>query len=219
MRPDIDRLAGAPYWAQVESLHQSYGEVLGITKAKEAVPSTANLLEALRVAQRAIGAYADGPLDEERAVLTEEVKIGCTSGLLQCLDRPHRLAYVIGEIFEWPAPEAAQAIGCEPAAIRKRLQRAREAVEAFSRAHCGLVANDAACACNKRVPAAVRFGRVQPSNLQFAGAGVSFAEARAFIERVEQAKTVLLVQQNADPYGPRRDFAQLITSVLDRDAN
>src|SRR5690606_17300389 len=83
----IDRLAGAPYWAQVESLHQSYGEVLGITKAKEAVPTTASLLEALRVAQRAIGAYADGPLDEERAVLTEEVKIGCTLGLLQCLDR------------------------------------------------------------------------------------------------------------------------------------
>ncbi len=165
------------------------------------------------------GLSTEGPADEERAVLTEEVKIGCTLGLLQCLDRPHRLAYVIGEIFEWPAPEAAQAVGCEAAAFRKRLQRAREAVEAFSRAHCGLVSQEAACACNKRVPAAIRLGRVEPANLQFARTGASFAEAHAFIQRVEHAKKVLLVQQSADPYGPRQDFAQIITSVLDARAN
>src|SRR5690349_23737072 len=47
------------------------------------------------------GLSSDGPLEHERALLTEEVKIGCTLGLLQCLDRPHRLAYVLGEIFDW----------------------------------------------------------------------------------------------------------------------
>jgi hypothetical protein len=57
LRADIDRLAGAPFWAQVESLHQSYGQLLGITKPKEAPTPAANVLEALRVAQRAIGAY------------------------------------------------------------------------------------------------------------------------------------------------------------------
>ena len=57
LRADIDRLAGAPFWSQVESLHQTYGEVLGITKPKDAVPPSANVLEALRTAQRTIGAY------------------------------------------------------------------------------------------------------------------------------------------------------------------
>ncbi len=54
---DLEQLAGAPYWAQVERVHQSYGEVLGITKPKQPVPPAAKVLEALRAAQRAIGAY------------------------------------------------------------------------------------------------------------------------------------------------------------------
>ena len=32
----------------------------------------------------------------DTALLLEEVKLGCTLGMLQCLDRPHRLAYVLG---------------------------------------------------------------------------------------------------------------------------
>ena len=167
----------------------------------------------------ATGLSMEAPADDERSVLTEEVKIGCTLGLLQCLDRPHRLAYIIGEIFDWSAPEAAEALGCEPAAFRKRLQRARQAVEAFSRTHCGLVSDAAACACNRRVTAAVQLGRVQPEKLQFARDGASFSEARALIRRIEDAKKVVLVQQSANPSDPSRDFAQVITSVLDAEHN
>ncbi len=158
-------------------------------------------------------------LEHERAILTEEVKIGCTLGLLQCLDRPHRLAYVLGEIFEWSAPEAAEALDIEPAAFRKRLQRAREAIETFTRAHCGLVSEDAACACTRRVPAAIRLGRVHPNELRFAGSGASFAEARDLIQRIETAKQVIALHQSTSPNGPPRDFAAAITSPLDGEHN
>src|SRR5438128_128753 len=40
------------------------------------------------------GLSSDGPSDADRSLLTEEVKIGCTLGMLQCLDRPQRLVYV-----------------------------------------------------------------------------------------------------------------------------
>src|SRR5947207_7743391 len=66
------------------------------------------------------GLSSDGPADADRSLLTEEVKIGCTLGMLQCLDRPHRLAYVFGEILELPGPEAADALGITPALFRKR---------------------------------------------------------------------------------------------------
>ena len=161
------------------------------------------------------GLATHGELDPERRILTEEVKLGCTLGLLQCLDRPHRLAYVLGAIFEWPAPEAAAALGSEPAAFRKRLQRSREAIEAFTRSHCGLLSEDAPCACDRRVPVAIRLGRVDPQRPRFARSGVSFAEARDFIRRVEEAKQVIALQQGAVPYGPSRDFARIITSALD----
>ena len=156
-----------------------------------------------------------GSPEQERRILTEEVKIGCTLGLLQCLDRPHRLAYVLGEILEWSAPEAASALGIEPGAFRKRLQRSREAIEAFTRAHCGLVSADATCACDRRVPAAIRLGRVEPERLRFARSGVSFAEARDFIGRIETAKQVTRLQQSAEPHGPSRDVAHVIASALD----
>ena len=57
------------------------------------------------------GLSSDGPADSERSLLVEEVKIGCTLGMLQCLDRPHRLAYVLGEILDLSGPECAEAAG------------------------------------------------------------------------------------------------------------
>jgi RNA polymerase sigma factor (sigma-70 family) len=161
------------------------------------------------------GLSADGPPDHERSVLTEEVKIGCTLGMLQCLDRPHRLAYVLGEILDLPAPEAAEALELEPAAFRKRLQRARDAIESFTRSHCGLVSDAAACACNARVPAAIRLGRVQPHEPRFADKGSSFAEARELIRGIEEAKRVLELHRGTRPRGATLDFTRSVVSALE----
>jgi RNA polymerase sigma factor (sigma-70 family) len=161
------------------------------------------------------GLSSDGPADHERSVLTEEVKIGCTLGMLQCLDRPHRLAYVLGEILDLPANDAADALDLEPAAFRKRLQRAREAIEAFTRSHCGLVSDAAACACNRRAPAAVRLGRVQPNEPQFAEVSSSFAAAREFIRGIEEAKRVIELHRATRPRGATQDFARRVISALD----
>src|SRR5262245_25735727 len=114
------------------------------------------------------GLSSDGPTYAERSVLTEEVKIGCTLGMLQCLDRPHRLAYVLGEILDLPGPEAAQALEISSDLFRKRLQHARAAIESFTRRYCGLASDSANCACHRRVPAAVRVGRVRADALDFA---------------------------------------------------
>jgi len=160
------------------------------------------------------GLSSGGPGDHERSLLTEEVKIGCTLGMLQCLDRPHRLAYVLGEILELPAPEAAEALELEPAAFRKRLQRAREAIEVFTRAHCGLTSAEAACACNRRVPAAIQLGRINPTAPHFARTGSSFVEARELIRRVEEAKRVVELHRNSRPPGSSLDFVQLVVSAL-----
>jgi RNA polymerase sigma factor (sigma-70 family) len=51
------------------------------------------------------GLSDDGPAAAEESVLVEEVRIGCTMAMLQCLDRPHRLAYILGEIFEVAGPD------------------------------------------------------------------------------------------------------------------
>jgi RNA polymerase sigma factor (sigma-70 family) len=161
------------------------------------------------------GLSDDGPAPAEESVLTEEVRLGCTLAMLQCLDRPHRLAYVLGEIFDLPAPEAADALSLEPPAFRKRLQRAREEVEAFTRAHCGLVREDAPCQCHRRVPAAVSLGRVSPEQPLFAEHSVSFRRVRELISRVEQTQRVVELHRRAHPRGPSGDIARLVLAALE----
>jgi RNA polymerase sigma factor (sigma-70 family) len=113
----------------------------------------------------------EGEWPADRALLLEEVKVGCMHGLLTCLDRPHRLAYVLGEILELDGVEAASILSISPAAFRKRLSRARDAVVEFTRVHCGLVDPANACRCVRRLPRAQAIGHVKADALLFCGCG------------------------------------------------
>ena len=163
----------------------------------------------------ATGLSDEGPSEAERSVLIDEVKIGCTLGMLQCLDRPHRLAYVLGEILELTGPEAAAVLDITPALFRKRLQHARKEIVAFTREHCGLVSDAAACRCHRRVPAALRLGRARPEALEFAQEPTSFQEARAVVRQVDEARRAFALHC-ADPRASTRDFAQRVMQALDR---
>lgn len=99
-------------------------------------------------------ASAEMPADD--AVLLEEIKIGCTLGMLLCLDRPHRLAYILGDILELGHVEAAAALSISAAAYRKRLSRARAELVAFLRAKCG--------SSIRRTPAGAGGGSAMRSN-------------------------------------------------------
>jgi RNA polymerase sigma factor (sigma-70 family) len=162
------------------------------------------------------GLSADGPMDAERSLLTEEVKIGCTLGMLQCLDRPHRLAYVLGEILDMSGPEAANALEITPDAFRKRLQHARAAILSFTRSYCGLASDSAACACNRRVPAALRVGRVRAGSFDFAATGSSYQEAREIVRQVDEARWALEVHRTSHPRDSSVDFARRLTRAVER---
>src|SRR5262245_21821040 len=161
------------------------------------------------------GLSSNGPADAERSLLTEEVKIGCTLGMLQCLDRPHRLAYILGEIFDLTGPEASEALNISPDLFRKRLQHARAAIESFTRTYCGLASDSAACACHRRVPAAVRMGRVRPDALDFAQRPSSYQETRDLVRRVERARWALEVHRTSHPKTSSIDFARGLAEGLD----
>jgi len=161
------------------------------------------------------GLSSEGPADAERSVLTEEVKIGCTLGMLQCLDRPHRLAYILGEIFELPGPEGADVLGIPAELFRKRLQHARAAITSFTRVHCGLASDTAACSCNRRVPAALRAGRVRKDALHFAKEASSFHETRSYVRRVEEARWALEIHRSSRPRASSVEFARRLVRAID----
>jgi hypothetical protein len=113
-------------------------------------------------------AAPDPAVEVEHRLLVEEMKIGCTQGMLLCLDRDHRLAYILGDIFALNSTEAAEVAGVSPATFRKRLSRARARLHGFMERKCGLVNQANPCRCARRIDHAVTTGRIDPVRLLFA---------------------------------------------------
>jgi RNA polymerase sigma factor (sigma-70 family) len=130
----------------------------------------------------------------ELDVLAREVKQGCTLAMLTCLDRPLRVAYVLGEVFGVSSTDGAWICGTTEAAYRKRLSRARGAIREFVAEHCGLVAPARArCHCRKRVPAAISLGRIDPHLADEptpAVIGAAVAEMEALYDAAELLRSV-----------------------------
>jgi RNA polymerase sigma factor (sigma-70 family) len=152
----------------------------------------------------------DAPgVDEE--LLAEEVKVGCTQGMLLCLDRPHRIAYILGDILELPGDEAASILDISAAAYRKRLQRAREHIQQFMRGHCGLIDPTNPCRCSRRVGTAIATGRVDPDRLLFAGRVARHVES---IERMRDAAAVF--RSHPELRAPERVLAAVTATLRDQ---
>ena len=155
------------------------------------------------------------PADTEHSLLIEEVKVGCSLAMLQCLDRPHRAAYVLGEIMELSGPEAAEVLVISPALFRKRLQHARSAILDFMRVHCGLVSDNAPCQCHRRVSSTAAVDGDAVRSLDFASRATSFQEARALVRQVDQARWALEVHRTSQPRATSIDFAQRLLDAIE----
>ena len=92
-------------------------------------------------------------LTPEEKVSARQVALGCTQSMLMALDREQRLAYILDTIFGLPSKEAAQVLDITPDAFRQRLSRARAKLDAFTSKTCGLANPQAACHCERQLPA------------------------------------------------------------------
>jgi RNA polymerase sigma factor (sigma-70 family) len=151
---------------------------------------------------RRYGADLDQGLTEpdntrpDAVLLAAEVKLGCTIGMLLCLDRDGRLAYILTDVFDLPSADAAFICGITPATLRKRASRARTELREFVSVHCGLVNTSAKCRCDRRVRAALRNGRIQPDHLHFAGD----VDAEAAVGEMERLYDLASLMRNHPDY-------------------
>ena len=149
------------------------------------------------------------------AALVEEVKIGCTHAMLTCLDREHRLAYILGTILDIDHLEAASTLEISPAAFRKRLSRANRKISEFVLRHCGIADSANACRCEKLVPKAIACGRVDPESLRFSSApatGGELDEVTEMIRRLESTRRAAEVfRSHPDFEFARQDLGWVVT--------
>src|SRR2546422_294768 len=154
----------------------------------------------------------------ETVLLLEEVKIGCTLGMLSCLDRPHRLAYILGEILEIDGPEAAHILEVDATTFRKRLSRARSDIVAFTKAKCGLISPDRPCRCRRRVRRALELGRIDPQHLLFASDPVKakrFPAILAEIRRLEEARRAVALYRSHPDFKAPEAIGRVILRLVD----
>ena len=141
----------------------------------------------------------------DHALALEEVKIGCTLGMLLCLDREHRLAYILGEILELDHNEAAWIAAISPAAFRQRLARARNAIIAFTGKVCGVVDAKNPCRCKSRIGAALERGRIRPGEPLFGESSRVTAQHFGDVER--HVRSLEGLQRAAALYRAHPSFA------------
>jgi RNA polymerase sigma factor (sigma-70 family) len=152
----------------------------------------------------------------DEVVLYQEIRVGCTLGMLLCLDRPHRLAYILGEILEMDSVEASAVLEISGASYRKRLERARRQIVTFVQSHCGLANPSNPCRCSRRVGQALKLNRVNPQQLLFAGNrrnAESFPQVLAAIRKLEETQRAVSLYRS-HPQQAVPDFTAAVRNLL-----
>ena len=106
--------------------------------------------------------------EAEYRLLCEEVRISCTYGMLLCLTRPLRAAYLLGDVLGLPDTVGAEICETTPAAFRQRLARARRTIRYVIDNRCGLVNPASPCRCGRQIDAALNLGLFDRANLALA---------------------------------------------------
>lgn len=156
-------------------------------------------------------------LTAEARLLEEEIFLGCTQAMLRALVPAERIAFVLGAILELESPEAASILEISEATFRKRLSRARRALDDFVTANCGVASPSAKCRCAFQVNHAMRQGRLNPAALRYARptprTSVEALHALGDIRRVRRALELYRAQPEAHP---PEDFAADVRALLER---
>ncbi|MBI5590087.1 MAG: RNA polymerase sigma factor [Deltaproteobacteria bacterium] len=103
----------------------------------------------------------------ESKVLAEELKIKCWTGMLLCLNRKQRVAFILGGIFEVSDTLGGEILEVSKANYRKLLSRARLKIDNFMQQKCGLLKSDNPCNCNRKLKGFIENGFVNPDHIRF----------------------------------------------------
>jgi RNA polymerase sigma factor (sigma-70 family) len=125
----------------------------------------------------------DPTLEEaEYRLLSEEVRISCTYGMLLCLPRPQRAAYLLADVLGLTDREGAEILECSRDAFRQRVSRARRTIRFVIDNRCGLVDPANPCRCGRQIASAETAGVLDRARLPLARHRRQ--EARVWIEPV-----------------------------------
>jgi RNA polymerase sigma factor (sigma-70 family) len=151
-------------------------------------------------------------------LLVDEARIGCSSGMLLCLDRQQRLVYILGDIFGVTDVVGAELLDISRDNFRQKLSRARRDLHSFMHDRCGLVNQANPCRCAKKTQAFMRAGYVNPENLLFAQPHVArVREVAARVhDEVETLDEAYAAIHRDHPFQSPPDFVAAVRRLIER---
>jgi RNA polymerase sigma factor (sigma-70 family) len=159
-------------------------------------------------------AAGDPAADDQ--LLVREAKSICMSSMLVCLDREHRLAYILGEILELSSDEGAAILEISSDAFRKRLSRARDKLTEFMSKTCGLVNDANTCRCAKQAGHAVSAGYLDPARLAWGKLGCRVEARPDRLADIDQLSRAVAIFRNAPQYAAPTALADSVREALGR---
>jgi RNA polymerase sigma factor (sigma-70 family) len=136
-------------------------------------------------------------------IFVEEIRISCLQGLLLCLDREHRLAFLLVDVFDVSSEQGATILEITPTAFRKRLSRARERIQDFLMKNCALTNPDNPCTCERYLISQHYMERVEEKDLVFAKHPCRVRREEGTVNRIKEMDELT---QIANLYKRHPDF-------------
>jgi RNA polymerase sigma factor (sigma-70 family) len=103
----------------------------------------------------------------DEALLAEEVKVGCMMGMLLCLKRPERMAFLLGAVFAVRDTVGSEVMGVSRDSFRQMLSRSRKKVFNYMNGVCGHINPDNPCRCSRKVAPFLALRMMDPSRLRY----------------------------------------------------
>ena len=150
-------------------------------------------------------------------LLVQEAKIGCTSGMLLCLDREQRLVYILGGILGVSDSVGAELLEVSRDAFRQQLARARRDLHNFMHGQCGLVNSANPCRCAKKTQGFIKAGYLDPHRLLFARAHMTRVREVApdALDGLEALDAAYGEIHRDHPFHAAPDFLAALRKLLD----
>jgi len=146
-----------------------------------------------------------------------ELRISCTMAMLLCLNLPHRMAYILGDILEMTHDEASRILSISKSNFRQQLSRARKKVIEFTNESCGLLNECANCSCEKKLTGAIKRQRVNPLKLKLqAESDFSYIEVKEVLLQTQQELKTLKLQKSVSQYKCPNELNDIIELLVEQ---
>lgn len=152
-------------------------------------------------------------------ILIKEVRSTCLTGMLLCLERKQRLAFILGGLFGIPSSIGSEIMEISDASFRAQYSRGRKKLDNFVNNKCGLLNPENPCRCSHHVNKLVASGWIDPDNSRLTKDGLnkisSIAQNRARSVESEINSTLKIFIDEPFFNGP--DAVKVMKSLLGRD--